>query len=123
MVASIYEKLSTKVVATLEKYGRDVTFHVSSGGTVNASAGRIDGATITDYTVKASPPEQRNAFGAKVIAVEGRARITIAGKDLAFTPASGQRVTIDGPDWTVVGVSPLGANGALVVGWEIEVER
>jgi hypothetical protein len=112
-----------KVLELIGRYGKLVSFSVTTGATQNAGAGTVTGGTTTAHSVKASPPypyESRYIDGDLVLV--GDSRLYLAGSGLAFTPAPGQVVTIDSAKWRVVRVNPI-YSGELVAAWEVQVRR
>lgn len=123
MATPLDNVLPAKVVEILAKYGKTVTWTVSTGGTVDASAGKIVGATETPHTVKVSPPEPYTSrFIDGDVILAGDAKVVLAAQSLAFTPAAGQKLTIDGEVWRVVAVNRQ-YSGELVAAWEAQVRR
>lgn len=123
MATALDLQIGPAVLAVIARVGKVVTWTVKSGGTKNPTAGTVDGVTTTNYTVKCSPPsayEQRYVDG-KLIQ-QGDAKLILAGQGLAFTPALGQSVTIDGVVWRVLGVDPI-YSGELIAAWKVQVRR
>ena len=123
MVTALDTKLRPKTVELIEKYGKSVTWTVTSGGTYVPATGSTSGATSTPYTVKVTPPEPYTSkfIDGDTIRV-GDALIYLAAQDLAFTPAENQHVTVDGVVWVVVRVNAI-YSGDLVCLWEAGLRR
>ncbi len=123
MPTALDTRLAAIVVSTINRYGKSVTFTVTSGGTPNVTAGTIDGATSTDYTVKATPPYPvTEAYTLRDVTTEATSACLIAASGLAFAPAVGQTVTIDTVAWRVVSASAI-YSGELVCAWELGLAR
>lgn len=117
------DELLPEVLALIEELGKAVSVTVTSGGTPNVTAGTIDGATSTDYTVKATPPYPvKQAWSMRDVTTEAESACLLAGSGLPFTPAPGQTVTIDSVKWSVVSASPI-YSGELVCAWELGLAR
>lgn len=123
MATSLDTKLRPKVLAVIAQYGKAVSFAVDSGGTHSASTGTVSGTSTTTYSVTVTPPAP---YASKFIdgdtIRDGDALIYLAAQDLAFTPAAGQRVTIDSAVWTVTRANAI-YSGELVCAWEVGLRR
>lgn len=123
MVTVLDTKLAPKVLAIIAKYGKTVSWSVTSGATHTPSTGAVTGGTTTAHTVKVTPPEPyESKYVDGDVVREGDSRIYIAASGLAFTPAENQRVTIDAAVWTVTRVNAI-YSGDLVCLWEAGLRR
>lgn len=69
--------------------------------------------TVTQYSVPASPPSPVRSYGLDVVQ-EGDVTTIIPAAGLAFTPAAGDRVTIDAAPWAVESVQGIRAQDDVV---------
>lgn len=99
---------------SLIKYGSDITYKQVSGGTFDPGEGTTTGATTASEDIKAldlivtRSRIDRLALRLKDdgIVFEELSFLVIAAADLPFTPLPTDTVTLDGRDWTVLGVTP-----------------
>lgn len=115
-------KLRDAAKATLDKYGTSVTWHsIAKSGYTPASGSAA--SSDTAHSVKISPPSPVTGLTVGNDAIEdGEANTNIAAKDLAFTPAIGDEVEIDGERWVAQQVSPV-YSGDLVAIYKVRLRK
>lgn len=108
MPTSLDTKIRPKVKEILASYGKDVTVQTLSVREYDPTTGDTEESGEEAHVVKASPPwpVDLKYFDETTVEV-GDAMIIIAAKDLPFTPANRQRVTIDSRKWHVVRHVPV----------------
>lgn len=123
MVTSLDTKLVPKSADLVELYGKAVTWSVTTGAAYNPASGTVSGGSTTNHSVKVTPPEP---YASRYIDGDlvrtGDARVYIAAESLAFTPAEGQKLTIDAATWKVVRVNAI-YTGESIALWEAQVRR
>lgn len=123
MATSLDTKLRRIALSTIKKYGLTASFAVKSGGTYSPTSGSVSGESTATYSVKVTPPEPyETKYQDGDLIRAGDARIYIADQGLAFVPAVGQRVTIDGDTFVSVSVNAI-RSGELVCLWEVALRR
>lgn len=108
-------------VEIISDLGKSVTW-TSVQATYNESSGSVT-ASDTPYTVAASPPEPysvRMVDGSTILATDFR--LTIAARDLTFTPKVGDKVLVDTDTFRVVGLTRI-YSGDLVCTWEAQCRK
>ena len=120
-MTTLDDKLRPKVVTIIDTYGKSVTFFTGTK-TADLAAGTVSGG-VTQVVVKATPPESYSSAlvdGSNIR--QGDLKITIAAKDLTFTPIAGQQVTFDSRSFKVVGVMPI-YSGDLVAAYTCQLRE
>jgi len=116
-------KLRPKVIALLEKYGKEVTFTVSPEPTYDATTGKNTAGSPTLYVKKVSPPEPcKIEFVAGELTQVGDIEVILGAKDLPFTPVLTMPVTIDGVVWKIVAVRPM-YSGELIAAYTLHLRK
>lgn len=77
--------------------------------------------TVTSHSVQASPPSAVRQWGAEPIE-EGDVQTVLPASGLGFTPAAGDRVTLDGESWSVESVQGIRAQDD-VVAYKLRLRR
>jgi hypothetical protein len=97
--------LIPKIKTIISTYGKNVVFTVHGISEYDADEGSVVDSGSTDYTVKATPPENytRNLIDGDMIR-DNDCKISISASGLLFTPENGMKVTFDNQNWKVVGV-------------------
>lgn len=112
-----------KVLAVIEKYGKDVLFEGLTGGTYSEVTRKWTGRTSVSVTKKVSPPSpfKRELVDGRTIK-EDDLVVFLAASGLTFTPDTGFTVTIDSDKFTVVGCPPL-YSGEQIAVYQIHLRR
>jgi len=124
-----YSPITATALKLITSFGKNVTIVNLSGGTFDPVLGVDAGQTTNSQTVKAvSLP----ASGGKIAALDARfklggevfekyAFIIISGSDANFTfePQPGDKVTLDGLEWYVIGVTPTRPNTGNAIVYEL----
>jgi len=122
-MSSVETRLRARALSLLSRRGKTVTITIPASETYVPTTGGVTLGANQPYSVKATPPEpyeSRYVNGDTIHADD--MRIFIAAKDLEFTPAKGQTVTIDTLKWRIVKVSPV-YSGELVALYELQLRR
>jgi hypothetical protein len=120
-VASLYDNLSATAQRLINvTFGRDIILKRLVDGTFDPTEGEETGATEQTQAIKGAVLP---ASGGKVQALDKRFNlgeltyqrlnfVTISGQGLAWQPALGDKVEIDGEDWFILGITPTNPNDA-----------
>lgn len=115
-------------VQLIAEFGKSVTWS-KFGSTHTPSTGSVV-RPETQYTATITPPQQfdpstgrtGSQFNAGSLTTTGYAQVTLAAEGLAFTPAAGDRVTIDAAKWEVVAVQAV-YSGENVAAYTAQIRR
>jgi hypothetical protein len=105
MATALDTALIPKIKSIIEDFGKSVVFTVHGIAEYDPDEGSVVESGSTDYTVKATPPENysRNLVDGDMIQ-ENDCRISISASGLSFTPKNGMPVVFDNENWRVVAV-------------------
>lgn len=125
MTTSLDNTLLSEVLTILQEYGATATWErKSTGSAFDPVAGAYTGtATNQSWTVKVLPPGNYVKYwsnGEPVVA--SKLQSGVAGKDLAFTPANGDFITIGVSSFIVTKVYPI-FSGDQVCLWVVDLDR
>lgn len=77
--------------------------------------------TMTQVSVRAVPPYQnREGYTKPDLISSGRGLSGISAS--AATPKVGMKLTINGEDWSIVGMTPVGTSAGIVY-YQLEIEK
>lgn len=113
-----------KIKNLLDKFGISAVLKDYPAATFNPSLNTVTKGTMSTVNVKAVPPYQnREGYTKPSLVTSGTGLTGIANSDLgALVIRAGMIISINGVDWTIVGVTPIGtANGTVYFQLEIEV--
>lgn len=118
MTTALDLTLPPDVVALLSTLGAAATL-VSTTGVYDPATG-IETRTATSYSVKATPPTHRRAFGPETTVPGARLQTLIAGHGLAVVPRAGDVVTFPDGSYVVEAVVRY-ASGDAVAAWALDL--
>lgn len=122
MATSLDTRLVPRIKTLVEKYGLPATF-VTQSETYDPATGVTTLGSPTNHSVTVTPPAPyRRGYvpGSDVPGEDLEALLYASG--LAFTPAAGQKATVDGQTFRVVSVSPL-YTGEQVGAYVLQLRR
>lgn len=114
-------RIRPKVASIISDLGKPVVFRIPAAASYDPTTGESVEVSPVEYTVKATPPNPvviDSRDGSTVL--RQTKGIILAAQGLAFTPAVGQSVLIDGVEAAVVSVSPI-YSGELIAAFQVEL--
>lgn len=126
------EKLTAQ--EDINEDGKDVVLSTTSGRAYDIEAGAYTSDTTISTTLKALHFPSSSGFNSGMPAdgkfVSGgqtttnQATIMIAGLDVEFEPDMGNKVLMDGVEWSVIGVSPFRPNDSgYAIYYDVTISR
>lgn len=105
------------------KFGRSIIFTKVTGGSYDPSVRSVvktETQTAVNAIVLNASAGKVSAFdeqkrSADGLGLEARRFLIIPGDALASPPEPGDRVTLDGEEWNVVGSTPINPGGSVIV--------
>lgn len=125
---SEYDSVIAAASKLINKKGKSITITRSISSSFDPVLGE-DTITNESQTIKAVILP---ASGGKIQALDLRYGLTglsferlsyfmMAGKDIAFSPEPGQKVTVASEDWTILGVTPLNPNEGAPIMYDVAI--
>lgn len=119
---AFYDEMADMALEMLAEFGQTIQLCRTVGGDYDPDTGTSGGSTETqDATVVILPASNGTvqAFDIRyengTLIEQNLRALTIAAKDLAWVPISGDKATFDGSDWTFIGCTPVNPAGTSVV--------
>jgi len=119
---TLAETMQATADRLIQKFGNTATFKDVVTQPYTPSTGEAV-VTTTDVSIVVAGPIGMNpklVDGDMIQA--GDAMVTVASKDVTFTPEVTERLVILGDTWTIVSVQPMTAQD-VVIAWRLQVRR
>ena len=113
------DKVPQLALDAIAKYGIDATFTVKTKLYDDADQSVTE--TTQTYVRKVTPPEESKTWRDGEVLRESKASVTLAAKDLPFTPVVGMKVQIAGTAYSITKAVAVRTNTAVAI-WELRLD-
>lgn len=109
---SIYDRLNASALRLLDKYGKDVLFTRTTGGTLSSTTLKKTGQTTKTYKAKGLVTDFEKSYSDRHAGnIESNDKMLLI--DSQHSPVMGETC----PDGRVVGLQPINPAGTLLATW------